>query len=257
MWTRAALISGSIFVLVVGVFCFLWSKTGWDLQAASAIGSAASPIIGLLSLFALVAAILAVRLQERESARQHEVYLDQRKREQNTELRKTYEPFFSAVSRYHESIVEYMNVMTKVAGTADELARSEWQEESIKAYDQVTQTTQAIILADSDESRNSLRWRLQQELKLEPWVDSEENQRDWSDVLLYSLTVRTRQFVELRNSLYREFGYKLTEPSEKEKEQQNKLEADLKAKSDQIESRIGTQLKEQAATDAARRAKTK
>jgi hypothetical protein len=257
MWLRAALISGSIFILVVGVLCFSWWQTGWDLQAMSAIGSATSPIIGLLSLFALVAAILAVRLQEKESTRQHGVYLDQRQREQNAELRKVYEPFVSAVSRYHEAISEYMNAMAKSGSDADELTRQEWQEKSLSAYDQLTQTTQAIILADPDERRNSLRWRLQQEIRLEPWVDNEENQHDWPDVLLYEVTRRTQEFVELRHSLYREFGHKVVEPSDAAREQQRKMEADLKAKADRIESRIDAQLKEQAIADAARRAKEK
>ncbi len=61
---------------------------------------------------------------------------------------------------------------------------------------------------------------------------------------MYKMTVRSRQLVELRRSLFKDFGRPEEPPSAKRKAFDEKLEAEGKAKAEAADKAINAQLQE-------------
>lgn len=247
IWRRAAGAGATLAALSVAAIVFAWWRNGWDLEAASEIGSAVSPLVGVLTLLALGAALLSVRMQEMESIRQQAAFLDERQRARNADLRTAYVPFMSAIAEYHEAILEYWNKMLRTGGQAGKEYRLQWQAPSANAHKAVDRLQQSLILVDTDKERNAQRWQLSREIRLEPWVDTKENQRDYCEVLLWRITERTELFVKLRRSLLVEFGLRGDEDDSTADARDAGRNAELRQKAEAIEARISAQLKEQVA----------
>lgn len=189
--------------------------------------------------------------QQREILQQQRDTLDAQLRlQRNVALREAYNPFLTAVGRYSRELHEYYLKMVAYRGAVDSRVRHEWQQSCAEAHSEISRSLQSVLLADVDKERGSHRWRLSREVRLEPWVDTEDNQRDWIDVILYRMMQHTEHLVALRNSLHREFGETIEEKSASAREFDERLHAEAKAKAEVIEKRIAAQLKELAKLEA-------
>jgi len=273
------------FSLAMFVLVAAWWRNGWDLRKTALVGETAAPVVGILSLIAVGAALWSVRiqhdafdLQRKASTEQQESLniqlhlqrqaLDQQKQEllhqrdeleaelryrRHAALREVYVPLLTAAAAYHRAVDEYFNRMLRTNGEANPRIRSEWQRPCTEAHSELKKALVPVNLVDTNEERQDHRWKLAREIRLEPWVDSAENQKAWLDVVLYRISRHTHHHVALRNHLHREFGNAVAEPSLEAREFDEKMQRDLKAKADAAEERISAQLEEQVKAEYARR----
>jgi hypothetical protein len=157
------------------------------------------------------------------------------------------------VVEYQESVHEYLGTMQRNDCEVDVDTRREWQADCDAVHAELKKTVAAIALLDTNAERGGIRWKLSHgPIRLEPWVDSPDNQKAWLDVILYRFSQRTEYLVSLRESLHKEFGDAVTEKSESAREFDEKMKVDLKAKADAAEASISAQLQELAKADAIR-----
>lgn len=272
------------FGAALAILVAAWGHNNWDLTKMALVGDAAAPIVGVLSLVAVAAGLWSVRIQhdalevQREaSARQQESLnaqlelqrqalehqraelIHQREaleaelcHQRHAALREAYSPFLSASGAYLNALHEYLGQLQRTNGAVDRRIRSEWQRPCIESYSELTRALDPVVLVDTSDERQEHRWRLTREVRLEPWVDSTENQKAWSDVILYRISERTDHHVALRNSLHKEFGAAVADETASARKFDEELRADLKAKADAVEQRIGEQLKVLARAEAVR-----
>jgi hypothetical protein len=67
---------------------------------------------------------------------------------------------------------------------------------------------------------------------VEPWVDTAENQKAWTDVILCRIGEFGDHYLALRDSLHKEFGAAVVATSARAGEFDEKLRTDLKAKAE-------------------------
>jgi hypothetical protein len=89
-------------------------------------------------------------------------------------------------------------------------------------------------------------------VRLEPWVEGQKNQKDWSEVVLYRICERTKHFLALRLALLREFGTKVDPRSDDARTFDEEMLLSLKTKADAVEERISAQLHDAAKAQAIR-----
>jgi hypothetical protein len=273
-----------VFVSAILVVVTAWARNDWDLKKTALVGESAAPIVGILSLIAVVAALWSVRIQmdalglqqkgsqdqqastnellrlQREALEhQKEELLNQREAleaelryRRHTALREAYAPFVSAVHAYLDTLHDYFLQMLRAKGVVDRRLRSEWQRPCETAHEEVKRTLPPVLLVDTNEERQEHRWRSSMEVRLEPWVDTSENQRDWIDVVQYRTAELSHHYVTLRALLHREFGAAVAEKSVATEQFDEALRADLKEKADVIDDRISAQLHELAKAEAVR-----
>ena len=278
-----------VFVAAILVVVAAWARNDWDLKKTALVGESAAPIVGILSLIAVVAALWSIRIQmdalnlqhkasqdqqastnellrlQRESLEhQKEELLNQREAfeaelryRRHTALREAYAPFLSAVHAYLEALHEYFLQMLRSNGVVDRRIRSEWQRPCEAAHGEVKRTLPAVLLVDTNEDRQEHRWRSSRDVRLEPWVDTLENQKDWIHVVQYRTTELSRNYITLRELLHKEFGATVTERSSSTEQFRETMLADLKEKADAIEKRISVQLQELAKAQATRTGKVR
>lgn len=244
-WKLATLIGGGLVGLALAGLVLAWWRNDWDLEAASMIGDAVAPLVGIMSMLALGVALWSARLQEIELGRHQEAYTAELRRERNARLKAVYAPFLSATSEYHEAVREYWQWMLSCNFAWDERQRKVAQAPCVEAKAALDRTRQAVILEDFDPERGRLRWQLGRNLRLEPFPDTVANQRLHGDILLYELSRRTNDFVALRESLHREFGEQPTGRDPKHAASDARSLAMLKEKADAARKHIDAQLDEQ------------
>jgi hypothetical protein len=332
----------SVFLLIAGAaLVAAWHRNEWDLDAAAAVGDAVAPIVGVLSLLAVGAALWSVQLQrqalavqesqileqqkgvddqlrlqndaldlqrqalakqdeqikhqhavqsetldlqrqalakqdeqikhqhdalaeqlalqrqaleqqKQELLHQHEALETQLRFQRHTALREAYAPFLSAVSAYDDAVHQYFTQMLQTNCEADLRIRAEWQRPATDAFAELKRALARVLLVDTSETRRNDRWQLSRAIRLEPWVDTPENQRAWIDVVLYRRSERTDRLVALRQSLHEEFGDAVAERTVAAQEFDEKLRSEMKAKADAAEQRIAAQLKEHLKEEARR-----
>lgn len=262
-----------------------WWRNDWDLDATAAVGNAAAPLVGILSLLAVGAALWSVRVQyealelqrrafteqqaslnaqlelqrqalqqqEKELLHQREAMEAELRYRRHAALREAYAPFLSETAEYLDAVHEYLKAMLGHNCEVYGDTRQEWQADCDAAHAKLKKTVAEIALIDTNSERGKLRWKLSHgPIRLEPWVDNDDNQKAWLDVILYRISQRTECLVALRESLHREFGDAVTEKIASAKEFDQKLNVDLKAKAEAAESRISAQLKELVKAEAIR-----
>ena len=266
------------------VLAAAWWRNDWDLKKTALVGETAAPVVGILSLIAVGAAIWSVRLQhdalelQRASTNlqqealtlqldlqrkalehQKEELLHQRESleielryRRHAALRGGYGPVLTAVTAYHHAVDDYLNKALRANGEADPRIRSEWQRPCNERHAELARALIPVALIDTSVERQGHRWRLSRAIRLEPWVDTVENQKDWADVILYRVSQLTHHHVALRDSLHREFGDAVAEPAPHLIKSEEARRADLKAKADAVEERVSAQLKELAKEEAVR-----
>ena len=267
-------------LLLVGA----WWHNGWDLAKTAQVGETAGPIVGILSLMAVGVALWSVHVQrdalelQRTATSQQQTAineqlalqrqaLDQQKQEllhqresleaefryrRHAALREAYGPVLTAVTAYHHAVDAYLDKARRANGEADKRIRSLWQVPCNETHAELARLLVPVANVDTSAERQEHRWRLSLPIRLEPQVDTAENQRDWPDVILYRLSQLTYHHVALRDSLHREFGDSVATTSPRVAKIEEELRADLKAMAEAIKERIGTQLKELVREEAIR-----
>jgi hypothetical protein len=266
-----------LFGVLIGVFAcgilglvIAWARNSWDLEKTALVGEATAPIVGILSLMAVVAALWSVRIQvdaldhQREATKQalenqaqelrhqRETLEAELRHRRHISLREAYVPFISGASAYLDQLHKYFMKMLRTEGGIDPRTRSEWQRPCNDTYEDFKRTLAAVLLVDTSEERQEHRWRLARKVRLEPWVDTPENQKDWIDVVQHRTAELSDHYVALRNLLHKEFGLTVAEKSASATEFEEAMRTDLKEKADAIEKRISMQLKELAKAEAIR-----
>lgn len=262
-----------------------WWRNDWNLDATAAVGDTVAPLVGILSLLAVGAALWSVRVQyealdlqrrafteqqaslnaqldlqrqalqqqEKELLHQREAMEAELRYRRHAALREAYAPFLSAAAEYHEAVHEYFGAMLRNNCEVDVDTRQEWQAGCDAAHAELKKTVAAIALLDTNTERGNLRWKLSSKpIRLEPWVDNHDNQKAWLDVILYRISELTEYLVSLRDSLHREFGDAVAEKSTSAREFDQKMNADLKAKAQAAEACVSTQLKQLVKEEAIR-----
>jgi hypothetical protein len=194
----------------------------------------------------------ALEQQKKELLHQHEALEVQLRYQRHAALREAYAPFLSAVGGYGDAVHEYFKQMLRTNGEADGRTRAEWQRPCTDALGETKRALAQVLLVDTSEKRRNDRWQLSREVRIEPWVDTPENQRAWTDVVLHRISERTEHVLALRRSLHEEFGNAVAEQAETVQELDQKLRADLKVRAEATEQRIAAQLEERVKEDARR-----
>ena len=251
------------------VFAFYW--TNWDLDNASKIGDAAAPMVGVLSLLAVGAALWSVRVQESaikeqrgamadqlrlqdvalelqrqaldrqdaEFKRQAEALEKEIRYRRHVELREAYAPLLGAADAYGRAIKEYVAWMRGLGSTDDRQARAQRRRPISEALAELDRASQVMQLVDYDAHRRDLRADLIRMRDLEPRIDTRGWQLAYCDVNHYKWCELTVSIVALRDSLRAEFGH----PPREDTEENRTLVAtnldEAKAMADAIEAEIG------------------
>jgi hypothetical protein len=247
-----------------------WQYLHWRLAKMALFGEAVGPIVGVLSLVAVVAGLRSVwiqrdalELQRKTMAKQQDsmnTQLDLQRKElehqrealeaelryrRHTALREVYVPFLTASSAYLDALREYQRKMDQPrSGPATGRRPCE------EAHAELKRAYGAVLLVDASEERHEHRWPLSRQVRLAPWVLSPENGKDWAVVVLYRIVERSKHHRALRDSLQKEFGSTVESKSEDATKFDEEMLADLKAKADAIEERIGGELNEAARAEA-------
>jgi hypothetical protein len=275
---RVYLVAALVVVALMGGLVVGWGYNGWDLAKTALLGDTVAPIVGVLSLVAVAAGLWSVRiqhqalelqraasaqqqdslnaqleLQRRELAHQREALEAELRYRRHTVLREVYVPFLTASSAYLDALHRYHRDSSRTDGRIEHRVRLEWMRPCEEAYAELKRAYTQALLVDTNQERHQHRWPLSREERLEPWIDTEENQKDWCTVVLYRIGERTHHHCALRDSLHREFGAEFVEEDDMEaREFEENMRADLKAQADAITERIGAQLKEAARAEAIR-----
>jgi hypothetical protein len=275
--TRVYLVAALVVLALMGALVVGWRYNGWDLAKTALLGDTVAPIVGVLSLVAVAAGLWSVRiqhealelqrvastqqqdslnaqleLQRRELAHQREALEGELRYRRHTVLREVYVPFLTASSVYLDALHKYHRDMIRTDGNIERRVRSELLGRCEEAYAELKRAYAQALLVDTNQERHQHRWPLSREERLEPWIDTQENQRDWSTVVLHRISERTHHHCALRDSLHREFGVEVVEDDAETREFEQKMHADLKAKADAINERIAAQLNEAARAEAMR-----
>lgn len=233
-------------VLVIGALTCVWGYLQWDLAKTALLGDTVAPIVGFLSLIAVGAGLWSVRIQHDALVHQRSALEDDSRRRHHATLREVYVPFFAASDAYLDAVREYLRQMSRVDGAADPRHRQDWQRVCKETYADFRRAYSAALLVDTNEERHKDRWPLSREVRLDPWVDSLENRRDWNRVLRYRLAERTQHNVALRDSLQKEFGTAGVTKSKEASEFDAQMLAELQKEAESVDERIGEQLEERA-----------
>ncbi len=139
-----------------------------------------------------------------------------------------------------------------IYGNADRPTRDEWKLPAEAAYAEMQRARRAVQLVDTDKERGTNRWYMLLKVRLEPLVNTAENQRAYRAVIHYKRLRRQTFTIEVINSLSREFGAEVREESEErqafmanmleeEKKKADAVEAELKAQYDEWRRQQGAE----------------
>ena len=193
-----------------------------------------------------------LELQRQELAHQREVLEIELRFRRHTALREVYVPFMATSAAYLDAVRTYLEKMQLVDGQVAGEIRRDWQRSCRESFEEFKRTYDSALLVDTNAERHEHRWPLSQEVHLEPWVDTKENQKDWADVLLNRILERTDHHVALRAALHKEFGAAVAQKDAGAKGFDQELRADLKKKADAVDDRIEAQLHELVKAEAVR-----
>lgn len=222
----------------VGALIAAWAHTGWNLEKASQIGDAAGPLVGLLSLVAVGAALWSVQLQrdalaaQGEAARVERAAMEEQLAlqrgaltRQDEELKQSYRaletqltyqrmtalsaayaPFLAATSWYIEAIIAYKDWL-RTHADQDAAARRTARASLASARSEMERQIQAVHLVDFDIDRGTLRWELVRRRLFEPRIDTPALQSAWGPVIYCQAAELMAALCKLKDSLALEFGH--------------------------------------------------
>jgi hypothetical protein len=182
-----------------------------------------------------------LEIQKQVLAQQHQHHDAHMREQQRSRFSDMYGHFLQEAKAYADAIDQYWTWMHKSAFRPDRSTREGKQRPVKEARDAMGRALQTILLGDDDHTRSSLRWELLRGRRLEPVIDTVENQKAYAAVIHYHRLRLLQGIDRLQSNVRGVLGLPVRTPTVQENEfEQHMLEL-AKTEADAVQSSIKAQ----------------
>jgi hypothetical protein len=182
-----------------------------------------------------------LELQKQALAQQREAHESQMREQQRSKFAEMYARFLDEAKAYARAIEEYWKWMHATGFRPDRPTREEKQKAVKDARDAMERALQPILLSDADETRVPLRWELLRRRRLEPVIDTIENQKSYAAVIHYHQLRLLDGINRLQTNVRGALGLPVRGGTAQEKEFEEHMLESAKAEADTVEANIKAQ----------------